>query len=142
MKRAQEYLGAKPIPNGLDLVQQGISAGNQITMGVSAFCKHHGVASELEYKLKMARAGRTMTALTIGLTDWPETKKGLELIFKETADRGFYIDRFIIALDRLLHLDDGDLIFLSRFGGVVQRDVAHALRQLTHQGGFSGTEEA
>ena len=104
MKQVQEYLGTKPIPNGLDLVQQGIAAGNQINMGVSAFCKHHGVSSELEYKLKMARAGRTMTALTIGLTDWPETKKGLEKIFNETADRGFYIDRFIIALDRRMGL--------------------------------------
>ena len=54
MKHAQDYLGTKPIPNGLDLVQQGISMGNEITMGVSAFCKHHGVSSELEYKLKMA----------------------------------------------------------------------------------------
>ena len=104
MKQVQEYLGTKPIPNGLDLVQQGIAAGNQINMGVSAFCKHHGVSSELEYKLKMARAGRTMTALTIGLTDWPETKKGLEKIFNEAADRGFYIDRFIIALDRRMGL--------------------------------------
>ena len=104
MKQVQEYLGTKPIPNGLELVQQGIAAGNQINMGVSAFCKHHGVSSELEYKLKMARAGRTMTALTIGLTDWPETKKGLEKIFNETADRGFYIDRFIIALDRRMGL--------------------------------------
>ncbi len=92
------------MPDGRMLVAQGRDLGNQINMGISTFCKFHGVKSELEYKLKMAREGRIMTALTIGLTDWPETKKGLQYIQQESAERGFYIDRAIIALDRRMGL--------------------------------------
>ncbi|NBO26368.1 MAG: hypothetical protein EBU96_06180, partial [Actinobacteria bacterium] len=104
MKTTKQFLLSGAVPDGMSLVAHGKELGSQVTMGVSAFCKFHGVSSELEYKLKMAQAGRTMTALTIGLTDWPETKKGLEKIWKETADRGFFIDRFIIALDRRMGL--------------------------------------
>lgn len=92
------------MPSGNGLVTQGRELGSQITMGVSNSCKFHGVKSELEYKLKMAREGRIMTALTIGLTDWPETRKGLKFIHQEAAERGFYVDRFIIALDRRMGL--------------------------------------
>ncbi len=94
------------MPRGNDLVTQGRELGRQTTMGVSNFCKFHGVKSELEYKLKMANEGRIMTALTIGLTDWPETKKGLSYIQQESAERGFYVDRFIIALDRRMGLPE------------------------------------
>ena len=104
MKLASEPFNFGGLPDGRVLVADGKEFGRQVTMGVSAFCKHHGVTSELEYKLKMSQAGRTMTALTIGLTDWPETKKGLQKIHRETAERGFYVDRFIIALDRRMGL--------------------------------------
>jgi hypothetical protein len=80
VKATKEFFLTGTLLDGPSLVAQGKDLGNQIEMGTSAFCKFHGVSSELEYKLKMAKAGRTMTALTIGLTDWPETKKGLEKI--------------------------------------------------------------
>jgi methylmalonyl-CoA mutase cobalamin-binding subunit len=104
MKATRQFFLTETSLDGPALVALGKELGSQVTMGVSAFCKFHGVTSELEYKLKMAKAGRTMTALTIGLTDWPDTKKGLAKIWKETSDRGFYIDRFIIALDRRMGL--------------------------------------
>ena len=104
MKTFAGELIPNDLPSGRGLADQGRDLGNQITMGVSNFCKFHGVKSELEYKQKMAREGRIMTALTIGLTDWPETKKGLQYIKEVSADRGFYIDRFIIALDRRMGL--------------------------------------
>jgi methylmalonyl-CoA mutase cobalamin-binding subunit len=104
VKISVEDLIPKQMPNGNSLVSQGRKLGSEITMGVSNFCKFHGVKSELDYKLKMASEGRIMTALTIGLTDWPETRKGLKFIHKESADRGFYVDRFIIALDRRMGL--------------------------------------
>ncbi|KGA15906.1 hypothetical protein GM51_13825, partial [freshwater metagenome] len=104
MKTFAGELIPNDLPSGRGLADQGRDLGNQITMGVSNFCKFHGVKSELEYKQKMSREGRIMTALTIGLTDWPETKKGLQYIKEVSADRGFYIDRFIIALDRRMGL--------------------------------------
>lgn len=104
MKFINDLIPAGAIPNGHELVAEGKNFGNEVSMGVSEFCRHHGVTSELEYKLKMEQAGRTMTALTIGLTDWPETKKGLQKICQVSADRGFYIDRFILALDRRMGL--------------------------------------
>jgi methylmalonyl-CoA mutase cobalamin-binding subunit len=104
MKASNDFLLIDSALDGPALVSQGKDLGNQVTMGISSFCRFHGVTSELDYKLKMAQAGRTMTSLTIGLTDWPETKKGLHKIWQETADRGFYVDRFIIALDRRMGL--------------------------------------
>ena len=104
MKATKNIFHSGTVLDGPSLVAHGKDLGDQVKMGVSAFCKFHGVSSELEYKLKMAQAGRTMTALTIGLTDWPETKKGLEKIWQVTSDRGFYVDRFIIALDRRMGL--------------------------------------
>ena len=94
----------REIPNGIQLVNSGRELGAQITMGISAFCRAHGVTSELEYKLKMAREGRSMTALTIGLQDWPDTRSGLEKIYRTCEERGFYIDRYILALDRRMGL--------------------------------------
>ncbi len=94
----------RDLPSGMDLVSAGKAIGNDITMGISAFCRQHGVRSELEYKLKMAQAGRSMTALTIGLQDWPDTQRGLEKIYSHAQERGFYIDRFILALDRRMGL--------------------------------------
>ena len=94
----------REIPNGKQLVDNGREIGAATTMGISAFCRAHGVTSELEYKLKMAREGRTMTALTIGLQDWPDTRAGLEKIYRACEERGFYIDRYILALDRRMGL--------------------------------------
>lgn len=104
MKLINDAIPVGAIPDGRELVDEGKKFGNEVSMGISEFCRHHGVASELEYKLKLAQAGRTMTALTIGLTDWPETKKGLQKIWQVSADRGFYVDRFILALDRRMGL--------------------------------------
>lgn len=96
------------IPEGLvdgrELVARGRQLGDQVAVGTSAFCRAHGFGNELDYKLAMARQGRTMTALTIGLADWPDTRRGLEHIFRECQDRGFYVDRFILALDRRMGL--------------------------------------
>lgn len=92
------------MPDGNALVSQGKALGATFEMGISQFCRNHGVKSELEYKLKMAREGRTMTAMTIGLADWPDTLAGLKKIYRVTQERGFYIDRFILALDRRMGL--------------------------------------
>ena len=92
------------MPDGNALVSAGKDLGATFEMGISQFCRNHGVKSELEYKLKMAREGRTMTAMTIGLADWPDTLAGLKKIYRVTAERGFYIDRFILALDRRMGL--------------------------------------
>jgi methylmalonyl-CoA mutase cobalamin-binding subunit len=99
----QELLRSN-MPDGNELVQAGLDLGNSFEMGVSAFCRNHNVSSELEYKLNMAVAGRTMTAATIGLQDWPDTLAALRHIYKEGQERGFYVDRFILALDRRMGL--------------------------------------
>ena len=88
------------LPDGRELVARGLQIARGITTQPSAFCRDRGFAGELDYKLAMAQQGRTMTALTIGLKDWPDTLAGLRHIVAATADRGFHVDRFIIALDR------------------------------------------
>lgn len=92
------------MPDGKALLAEGKALGHTFDMGVSAFCLAHGVTSELEYKLKMAQAGRTMTAATIGLQDWPDTLAALKKIYQAGQERGFYVDRFILALDRRMGL--------------------------------------
>ena len=92
------------LPDGRDLVAQGRALSESVEVGVSAFCRAQGVTNELDYKLAMARSGRTMTALTIGLQDWPDTRAGLQYIYEECARRGFEVDRYILALDRRMGL--------------------------------------
>ena len=92
------------LPDGRELVARGVHIAEGITTQPSVFCRNRGFAGELDYKLAMAVQGRTMTALTIGLKDWPDTLAGLRHIVAVTADRGFHVDRFIIALDRRMGL--------------------------------------
>lgn len=92
------------LPDGRTLADSGRDLAESISTQPSAFCRARGFAHELDYKLAMARQGRTMTALTIGLQDWPDTLAGLRHIATVTADRGFGVDRFILALDRRMGL--------------------------------------
>jgi methylmalonyl-CoA mutase cobalamin-binding subunit len=92
------------LPDGRELVARGQVIAESITTQPSTFCRNRGFASELDYKLAMAQAGRTMTALTIGLQDWRSTLNGLRHIVSRCADRGFEVDRFILALDRRMGL--------------------------------------
>lgn len=94
----------RDMPSGMELVEQGRKAGDAIDMRVSLFCQHHGVSSELEYKKMMAAEGRTMTSMTIGFQDWPATVRGLERVYNECERRGFYVDRYILPLDRRMGL--------------------------------------
>ena len=94
------------LPSGPDLVAEGRRIGAGVTNQPSVFLAARGYTSELDYKLAMARAGRTMTALTIGLQDWSATKDGLNHIVKTANNRGFQIDRFILALDRRMGLPE------------------------------------
>jgi methylmalonyl-CoA mutase cobalamin-binding subunit len=88
------------LPQGQDLVAAGRELATTFDVGISAFCRQHGVRSEVEYKQKMIAAGRLMTALTIGMQSWDQTRRALQSIYDETERRGFYIDRFILPIDR------------------------------------------
>lgn len=96
------------VPDGADLVSDGRALAAGFEVGISRFCRDHGVRSEVEYKQKMIAQGRLMTAMTIGMQSWGQTRRALESIYAEAERRGFYIDRFILPIDRRMGIpEDG-----------------------------------
>ena len=93
------------LPDGRDLVAEGRRLGNELTMGVSLFCREHGVRSELAYRRKMHAEGRLiMTSMNLGMQTWADTAEALRRIHEETNRRGFRIDRYNMNADRRMGL--------------------------------------
>ena len=92
------------MPDGKALLAEGRKAGEEFEMGISLLCEEHGVRSEPEYRRKMLKEGRLMTAMNIGLQTWQDTAEALRIIHEETKRRGFRIDRYQMQLDRRMGL--------------------------------------
>lgn len=90
----------RDLPDGRELLVAGAEIGRQTIVGLSLLCETHGVRSELEYKQKMRAEGRLMTTMNVGLQTWADTARAIELIHRETAERGFRIDRYQMQMDR------------------------------------------
>ena len=73
-------------------------------MGVSLLCREHEVRSELAYRRKMHAEGRQMTGMNLGMQTWTDTAEALRSIHRETARRGFRIDRYNMNADRRMGL--------------------------------------
>jgi methylmalonyl-CoA mutase cobalamin-binding subunit len=92
------------LPAGGNVLAEGRRLGERLTCGVSLLCAEHGVTDELAYRRKMQDQGRVMTCMNIGMQDWPQTARALELIHAECERRGFRIDRFNLNMDRRMGL--------------------------------------
>lgn len=104
VKNMYEGLLPPDLPDGNQMVVEGVAIGNDITMGTSLLCETYGARSEVEYKRKMVSEGRIMASMNIGMQTWEETARALRRIHERSAQLGFRIDRYQMQLDRRMGL--------------------------------------
>ena len=77
------------LPDGRQLVDQGLTLGRSLTLGRTLLCETHEVASEVDYKRTMLHAGRVTTAMNIGMQTWSQTAKALEDIHHNRTTKNY-----------------------------------------------------
>ena len=76
------------LPEGREVVAEGIALGNTIEMGRSLYCEEKGVGSDREAHEVAREKGIPLTRINIGLSNWDETRIGLENIYEDALSRG------------------------------------------------------
>lgn len=103
-KDVQQILSKVELPDGREVVKEGLEIGKDITIGKTLFFEKYGVSSEYEYKQKMKEEGRIMYHAHIGLDTWEETAEGLQEIYDAMEAEGYRLDRFGLCLERGMSL--------------------------------------
>ncbi len=76
------------LPDGREVVAEGVALGNTINMGRSLYCEEKGVGSDREAHEVAREKGIPLTRINIGLSSWDETRLGLENIYEDALSRG------------------------------------------------------
>ncbi len=119
MKRYLDLDAVKRVdlPQGSEIVAQGLDLGQGVEIGQTAFLKKHGLKSEAEYKKRMKQAGKVMFHAHIGLNSWPSTAEALKYLSDQMEFRGLSLDRFGLCLDRAMGLPLKDRHHIPRETG-------------------------
>ncbi len=96
MKKRFEY---KNLPDMKSILDEVGKVAADTVIGKTLFMEEKGVASEAEYKRKMAEEGHIMKHSHIGWNSWDATAKGVEEVYNTLQKRGSYVDRFGFCLD-------------------------------------------
>jgi methylmalonyl-CoA mutase cobalamin-binding subunit len=75
-------------------------------VGLTAFCRAHGVRSEAEYKRRCRDERRITYHAHLGLHDWAATADALRLIEAEMTARGHRMDRYGLCLSRSMSVPE------------------------------------
>jgi methylmalonyl-CoA mutase cobalamin-binding subunit len=109
LETAEEPLfEADELPPGAALVEEGLALGSTITAGRCAFCRSHGVRSEVEWKRSRIAAGELEWSMIMGLASFEEQMEGLRFLqeFGERTgvvmDRGLIIPNWVTGLPQRL----------------------------------------
>ncbi|MEM8973226.1 MAG: cobalamin B12-binding domain-containing protein [Pseudomonadota bacterium] len=84
---------------GRDLLSDGRSLAAEWRLGSCQFLESQGIASEADYKRRVAGEGRMMQHAHIGFRDIDRTISAMDELYDRTAHSGAQIDRFGITLD-------------------------------------------
>ncbi len=84
------------LPYGAALVEEGLSLGGRIEVGRSAFCRRHGVSSEVEFKRSRIAAGELQWSMIMGLASLEEQIEALGFLERFGEQAGVVIDRGLI----------------------------------------------
>ncbi len=84
------------LPSGASLVEQGLELGARVQAGRSAFCRRHGVASEVEFKRARIAAGELQWSMIMGLASLEEQIEALGFLDRVGEQTGVVIDRGLI----------------------------------------------
>jgi methylmalonyl-CoA mutase cobalamin-binding domain/chain len=93
------------LPDGREVVRDGVELGKSIERSVSLYCAEKGVTSEREWREKARRNGIPCTCMNIGLATWDETREGLVNVYEDATRRGVRPpDRFNLLAERRMGL--------------------------------------
>lgn len=84
---------------GAELLARGRALARDWRLGPAPFLRENGVASEAEYKRRMAATGRIMQHAHIGFRNVERTVWGIAEVHAQAARHGARVDRFGITLD-------------------------------------------
>ena len=76
------------LPDGREVVAEGVALGKTVDMGRSLYCEEKGVGSDREWREIARQKGIPLTRINIGLSNWDETRAGLENIYEDALSRG------------------------------------------------------
>jgi len=81
------------IPDGKDVLAEGIKIGNETKVGASRFCVERGVRSESEWKKQQAEQGNIQWNVEMGLSTPEEQAEALGRLWEWGQESGIVIDR-------------------------------------------------
>jgi hypothetical protein len=96
----------EPLPHGADLIEEGLRLGAIIDAGRCAFCRVHGIRSEIEWKRARMRDGELQWSLNMGLASLEEQVEALRLLHRSGADTGVVVDRALVIPNWLTGLPE------------------------------------
>jgi methylmalonyl-CoA mutase cobalamin-binding subunit len=87
------------LPAGTELLAEGRSLARDWTVGPSAFLRHHGVASEYDFKLARMADRSVMQHAQIGYRDPDKSRRAYREIWESCAAQGAAVHRYGLCLD-------------------------------------------
>ncbi len=99
MLTRMDILPEQDLTNAADLIARGHALAQEWQVQPGAFLKHHGVASEAEYKRARTAAGNHMQHAQIGWRDPVKSRDAWAEIHDRCAANTVTVDRYGICLD-------------------------------------------
>jgi len=95
------------LPDGAEVLREGIEHGRRIERANSLFCQDRGVRSEREFRERGRAQGQFMTSINIGLNTWADTREALGCIIDDARSRGIAPpDQFTLLAERRMGLPE------------------------------------
>jgi methylmalonyl-CoA mutase cobalamin-binding domain/chain len=95
------------LPDGAEVLREGVEHGRRIERATSLFCQDRGVRSEREFRERGRAQGQFMTSINIGLNTWADTREALGCIIDDAKSRGVAPpDQFTLLAERRMGLPE------------------------------------
>ena len=95
------------LPDGSEVLREGVEHGRRIERATSLFCQDRGVRSEREFRERGRAQGQFMTSINIGLNTWADTREALGCIIDDARSRGVAPpDQFTLLAERRMGLPE------------------------------------
>ena len=95
------------LPDGSEVLREGVEHGRRIERATSLFCQDRGVRSEREFRERGRAQGQFMTSINIGLNTWADTREALGCIIDDAKSRGVAPpDQFTLLAERRMGLPE------------------------------------